>query len=105
MDIGFILILAAKNKTETCKPDNIYKLKTNPRIFRPGKLIILVAIYNSTLNDYRFYFFKKALEGSERVSLFWLEIEICGLVNPVPLLLLFCFKELVIALEAVKIIN
>jgi len=91
MDIGLIQILAAKNIAETCKRDNIYKLKTNPLIFRLGKLIILVAIYNSTLNDYRFYFFKKALEGSERVSLFWLEIEIRGLVNPIPLLL-FYFK-------------
>jgi len=40
MDIGLIQILAAKNIAETCKRDNIYKLKTNPRIFRLGKLII-----------------------------------------------------------------
>ncbi len=30
MDIGFILILAAKNIAETCKRDNIYKLKQIP---------------------------------------------------------------------------
>lgn len=40
MDIGLIPVLATKNIAETRKPDNIYKLKTNPLIFRLGKLLI-----------------------------------------------------------------
>jgi len=40
MDIVLILILATKNIAETRKPDNIYKLKPNPIIYRLKKLII-----------------------------------------------------------------